>query len=46
MKNKITYILKNNSTVYNLYCFIFNIIFKILKIFIKTKNNVILITSF
>lgn len=46
MKNKIVYLLKNNSMVYNIYCFIFNIFFRILRIFIKTKNNVILINSF
>ncbi len=46
MKNKIVYLLKNNSMVYNIYCFIFNIFFRILRIFIKTKNNVILINSY
>ena len=46
MKNKIVYLLKNNSIVYSIYSFIFNIFFKLLRIFIKTDNNVILINSF
>lgn len=46
MKSKIVYLLKNNPMVYNIYSFIFNVVFKILRIFIKTKNNVILINSF
>lgn len=46
IKNKITHVLKNNSTIYNIYSFIFNILFSILKIFIKTDNNLILINSY
>ena len=46
MKNKIVYLLKNSSMVYKIYSFVFNIFFKILRIFIKTENDVILINSF
>lgn len=46
MKNKIASILKNNRIVYSIYSSVFNIIFKFLKIFIKTQNNIILINSF
>ena len=46
MKNKIYNILKSNLLIYNVYYFIFSIIFKILKIFVKVDNNVILINSF
>ena len=46
MKNIIASILKNNRIVYSIYSSVFNIIFKFLKIFIKTQNNIILINSF
>ena len=46
MKSKIYNILKNNLLIYNIYYFIFSIIFRILKIFIKIDDNVILINSY
>ena len=44
--NKIKVILKNNTMVYNIYCGVFNTIFKILKIWIKPQDNIILMNSF
>ena len=46
MKHIIKNILKNNKYLYNLYMYFFNMIFAILKIFIKPNNYIILINSF
>lgn len=46
MKNKVKNILKQNIIIYNIYSFVFNLIFKILKLFIRVKDDIILINSF
>lgn len=46
MKNKIKNVLKNNRILYSIYSFIFNIILNFLKLFIKVKDDIILINSF
>ena len=46
VKNKITNILKQKIFIYNIYTYVFNFIFKILKIFIKVHDDIILINSF
>lgn len=43
---KIVNIVKSNKIIYNIYSFVFNIIFKILKLFIKVQDDIILINSF
>lgn len=46
MRNKIKNLLKNNIYIYNVYTFIFNLLFGFLKIFIKVDDKIILINSF
>ncbi len=46
MKNKIKNILKQNIVIYKMYAFIFSMLFRILKIFIKVEDDIILINSF
>lgn len=44
--NKLKIILKSNNFIYSIYCYIFNSFFKILKIWIKPQDNIILMNSF
>ena len=46
MKKKLKALLKQNIVIYFIYSTIFNLIFKVLKIFIKVDNNTIIITSY
>lgn len=46
MKKKIINILKTNKIIYNIYVFNFNFILRILRIFVKVNDNIILINSF
>ena len=45
-KNKIKNTLKQNIFIYNIYAYVFNLIFKILRVFIKVQDDIILINSF
>ena len=46
MKNKLVNILKNNPIINKLYRLTFNFIFSVIRIFIKVKDDIILINSF
>ena len=46
MKNKIINLVKNNNSIYKIYSYTFNFFLLLMKIFIKVKDNIILINSF